>query len=101
MANWSFRDVLQELEVKGHFDESMLQSNVGLRLGNIHFAEIQTTLRMHAVYFSTFIQYIEQGSFNADKLPIDACSQTTAILLAFMPDRCLEDIESVGIGNVI
>ena len=44
---------------------------------------------------------MEQGCFNADKLPIDGCSQTTAILLAFIPDRCLEDIESVGIGNII
>ena len=101
MANWSFRDVLEELEVKGHFDESMLRSNVGLHLGDIRFAEMQTTLRMHAVYFSMFIEYVEQGNFNADKLPIEGCSQTTAILLAFIPDRRLEDIKSVGIGNVI
>ena len=101
MANWSFRDALEELEVKGHFNESMLRSNIGLRLGDIRFAEIQTTLRMHAVYFSTFIWYVEQGCFNVDKLPIDGCSQTTAILLAFIPDWRLEDIESMGIGNVI
>ena len=55
MVNWSFRDALEELEVKGHFDELMLRSNVGVCLGDIHFAEIQTTLRMHAVYFSMFI----------------------------------------------
>ena len=61
---------------------------------------MQTTLRMHAVHFSTFI-YVEQGSFNADKLPIEGCSKTTAILLAFIPNRRLEDIESMGIGNVI
>ena len=101
MANWSFRDALEELEVKGHFDESVLWSSVGLHLGDIRFTEMQTTLRMHMVYFSTFIWYIEQGCFNADKLPIDACSQTTAILLAFIPDWHLEDIEHVGIGNVI
>ena len=86
MANWSFRDALEVLEEKGRFDESMLRSNVGLCLGDIPFAEMQTTLRMHAVYFSMFIQYVEQGSFNADKLPIEGCSQTTAILLAFIPD---------------
>ena len=34
-------------------------------------------------------------------MPIDGCSQTTAILLSFIPDWRLEDIESVGIGNVI
>ena len=89
------------LKRKVIFDESMLRSNVGLRLGDIRFTEMQTTLRMHAVHFSTFIRYGEQGSFNADKLPIEGCSQTTAILLAFIPDRRLEDIESMGIGNVI
>ena len=73
MANWSFRDALEELEVKGHFDELMLRSNVGLRLGDIRFAEMQTTLRMCAVYYSLFIRYIDQGCFNADKLPIDGC----------------------------
>ena len=101
MANWSFRDALEELEVKGHFDESMLQSNVGLHLGDIRFDEMQTTLRMCTVYFSMFMQYTDQGSFNADNLPVDGCSQTTAILLAFIPDWRLEDIESMGIGNVI
>ena len=44
---------------------------------------------------------VEQGSFNADNLALDGCSQTTAILLAFIPDRRLEDIESVAIGNMI
>ena len=101
MTTWSFRDALEELKVKGHFDESMLRSNVGLHLGDIRFTEIQTTIKMHVVHFSTFIRFVEQGRFNADKLPIDGCSQTTAILLVFIPDRHLEDIESVGIGNII
>ena len=101
MTTWSFRDALEELEVKCCFDESILQSNVGLHLGDIHFAEIQTSIKIHVVHFSTFMQFLEQGHFNADNLPIGSCSQTTAILLAFIPDRCLEDIESIGIGNVI
>ena len=49
--------------------------------GDIRFTEMQTTLRMHTVHFRTFIRYVEQGSFNADKLPLEGCSQTTAILL--------------------
>ena len=91
-------EVLQE---KGRFNESMLQSSVGLRVGDIRFAKIRTVLRIRSVVFSTFLQYVEEGSFNADKLPIEGCSQTTAILLTFIPDRRLEDIKSVGIGNVI
>ena len=56
---------------------------------------------MCTVHLSTFIKFVEQGYFNAENLPMDGCSQTTAILLAFIPNQCLEDIESVAIGNVI
>ena len=101
MTTWSFRDALEELETRGHFDESVLRSTLGLCLGDIRFAEIQTTIKMCAVCLNTFLQFVDQGSFNADNLPLDGCSHTTAILLAFIPDRRLEDIESVAIGNVI
>ena len=101
MATWSFRDALEELEVRRHFDESMLQSAVGLRLGDICFAEIQTSIKMCAIRFSTFLHYVKKGLFNPDNLAPHCCSQTTAILLAFIPDWHLKDIENVGIGNVI
>ena len=101
MAMWSFRDALEELELRRQFNESMLKSEVGLRLGDIHFAEIQTTIKMRAVRFSTFLRYIADGSFNPDHLAPHCCSQTTAILLAFLPDRNIQDIESIGIGCVI
>ena len=101
MATWSFRDALEELESRHHFDESMLWSAIGLHLGDIHFTEIQTSIKMCAIRFSTFVHYVEKGWFNPDDLASHCCSQTTAILLAFIPERCIEDIESVGIGNVI
>ena len=101
MATWSFRDALEELELRRQFDESMLQSDVGLHLGDIRFAEIQTSIKMRAVQFSTFLHYIADGLFNPDNLAPHCCSQTTAILLAFLPDRHIQDIESVGIGCVI
>ena len=101
MATWSFRDALEELELRRQFDESVLQSEAGLRLGDIRFAEIQTTIKMRAVRFSTFLRYITDGSFNPDKLAPHCCSQTTAILLAFLPDRHIQDIESIGIGCII
>ena len=101
MAKWSFRDALEELEVRHHFDESMLQSAAGIHLGDIHFVEIQTSIKMCAIRFSTFLHYVEKGMFNPDNLATHCCSQTTAILLAFIPDRHIEDIKSIGIGNVI
>ena len=101
MKTWLFRDVLAELEARGHFNESMLQSAQGLCMGDICFAEIQTTFKMHVVPFCTFLQFIEKGSFNTDNLPADSYSHTTAILLTFIPDPRLADIECMGIGNVI
>ena len=92
---------MEELETRGRFDESVLRSTLGLHLGDIRFAEIQTTIKMHAVPVHTFLQFIDKGYFNSDNLPLDGYSHTTAILLAFIPDTCLMDIECVGIGNVI
>ena len=48
-----------------------------------------------------FLQFIKKGSFNPDNLPADSYSHTTAILLAFIPNPCLTDIERMGIGNII
>ena len=59
MATWSFKDALEELELRHQFDKSMLQSDVGLRLGDIRFAEKQTSIKMRAVRFSTFLRYID------------------------------------------
>ena len=41
------------------------------------------------------------GAFNPDHLAPHCCSQTTAILIAFLPGRHLLDIENVGISCVI
>ena len=56
---------------------------------------------MRAVRLSTFLHYIADGAFNPDHLAPHCCSQTTAILIAFLPSRHLLDIENVGIGCVI
>ena len=58
MTTWSFRDALEELEVRGHFDESVLWSALGLCLGDIHFTEIQTTIKMHAVPLRMFLRFV-------------------------------------------
>ena len=101
MTTWSFQDALEELKVRGHFKESVLWSTLGLRLRDIRFTEIQTTIEMRAVPVRTFLQFINQGSFNANNLPLDGYSHTTAILLAFIPDMLLMDIERMAIGNMI
>ena len=98
MTTWSFRDALVELEVRGHFDESVLQSMQGLCMGGIHFAEIQTTFKMCMVPFRTFLQFVEKGSFNADNLLVDGYSHTTAILFAFVPTRTSQTLSTWGLA---
>ena len=83
MTTWSFRDVLEELKERGRLNKSALRSTLGLRLGDIRFAEIQTSIKMRVVHLSTFLQFIEQGSFNADNLALDGCSQT--MVITFLP----------------
>ena len=66
MATWSFRDALEELELQRQLDDSMLKSEAGLHLGDVRFAELQTTIKMRSVRLSTFLHYIEDGAFNPD-----------------------------------
>ena len=49
MATWSFRDALEELELKRQFDDSTLKSEAGLCVGDVRFAELQATIRMYTV----------------------------------------------------
>ena len=101
MVTWSFRDALEELELRRQFDDLMLKSEAGLHLGDVRFAELQTTIKMRTVRLSTFLHYVEDGAFNPDHLAPHYCSQMTAILIAFLPGWHLQDIENVGIGCII
>ena len=98
MTTWSFRDALVELEVRGHFDESVLRSALGLRMGDICFAEIQTTFKMHVVPFCMFLQFIKKGSFNTDNFPMECYSHTMAILLAFILTRTSQTLSVWGLA---
>ena len=69
--------------------------------GGYSLCGIQTSIKMCAIQFSTFLNYVEKGMFNPDNLALHCCSQTTAILLAFIPDWRIKDIKSIGIGSVI
>ena len=77
----------------------VLQSVQGLRMGDICFAEIQTTFKMCTVPFCIFLQFVEKGSFNTDNLPADSYSHTTAILLAFIPNRTLKTSSMWGLAT--
>ena len=93
--------VLSAIKNPPSITTSVLESSAGLCLGDICFAEIYTTLRMHAVSFTLFERLIANGSFNPEHMAESDYSHSTAILLVFIPDAQLKDIERVGIGLVI
>ena len=102
MTAWSFRDALVELKVKNCFDKPMLQSTQGLCMGDIYFTEIQTTFKMCTVSFHLFLQFIEKGCFNPNKLPEDGYSHTTTGHTPGLHPRPIScGHRCVGIGNLI
>ena len=46
MADWTFRQALSAIKNPPSIPTSVLESSVGLYLGDIHFVELHTTLRM-------------------------------------------------------
>ena len=99
MVTWSFRDALEELELRRQFDDSMLKSEAGLRLGDVRFAELQTTIKMRSVRLSTFLHYIEDGAFNPDHLaPTTAAKRLPYLSPSFLASisRTLRTLESAA-----
>ena len=60
MADWTFKDALVAIQSLPSIPASILQSTDGLRLGDIHFAKIQTTLWMHAMPISV-LREVDRG----------------------------------------
>ena len=68
MADWTFKDALAAIQSLPSILISVLQSTGGLRLGDICFAKIQTTLRMRTVPIGILEKWAEDGSFNPDHM---------------------------------
>ena len=80
---------------------SVLQSVDGLHLGDIHFAKIQITLRMHAMLLAILEKWVEDGKFNPERMAESDYSCSTAILVALSPNTQGTALESAGIGLII
>ena len=98
MTTWSFRDALVELEARGCFDELVLWSVQGLHMGDIRFAEIQTTFKMRAVPFCMFLQFVDKGSFNADNLPVMVTVIPQLYFLPLFPTRASQTSSVWGLA---
>ena len=74
MADWMFEKALVAIQSPDSIPFTTLVSPVGLRLGDIHFAKIQTNLRMQTVAIAILEEWISNGSFNLDHKPDEDCS---------------------------
>ena len=101
MVDWTFEDVLAAIQSPPSIPISVLQSADGIRLGDVCFAKIHTTLQMHAMLFAVLEKWVENGSFNPERMAEADYSHSTAILLLLYPDTWCSDIAITGIGLIV
>ena len=98
MADWTFEDDLAAIQSPHSIPISVLQSTGGLRLGDIHFAKIQTTLPMRTIPIVVLEKWAVDGSFNPECMAEGDYSRTTAILILLNPNTEGTALESASVG---
>ena len=101
MADWMFEDALAAIQSPHSIPVSVLQSVGGLRLGDICFAKIQTTLHMRTVPITVLEKWAADGSFNLERMAEGDYSRTTAILILLNPNTQGTVLESASVRLVI
>ena len=101
MADWTFEKALVAIQGPDSIPFTTLVSPVGLRLGDIRFAKIQTNLRMRTVAIAILEEWISNGSFNPDHKPDEDCSRATAILIVLTPNAQGTALMYASIGLIV
>ena len=101
MADWTFKKALAAIKSPPSIPFDTLLSPVGLRLGDIRFAKIQTNLRMRTVAIAVLEEWISNGSFNPHHKPDEDCSHTTAILIILTPNTQGTGLTYMSVGLII
>ena len=101
MADWTFEKALAAIKSPPSISLDTLLSPVGLRLGDIRFAKIQTNLRMRTVAMAVLEEWISNGSFNLHHKPDEDCSRTTAILIILTPNSQGTKLTYASVGLII
>ena len=96
-----FEDALAAIQSPCSIPVSVLQSVGGLRLGDICFAKIQTTLCMRIVPITVLEKWAVDGSFNLERMAEGDYSCTTAILILLNPNTQGTVLESTSIRLVV
>ena len=87
MSGWTFENALVAIQCPVSIPFSVLLSTDGLRLGDTHFAKIQTTLCMWTVSITVLERWIANGNFNPEHKAEGDYSRSTAILVVLNPNN--------------
>ena len=101
MADWTFKDALVAIQSLPPIPISVLQSVGGLRLGDIRFANIQTTLCMQTIPIAILEKLAEDESFNLEHMAGGDYSCTTAILILLNPNAKGTALENASVRLIV
>ena len=96
-----FENALAAIQSPPSISFSVLLSTDGLRLGDIHFAKIQMTLRMWTVSITVLERWIANGSFNPDRMAEGEYSRSTTILIILNPNKQGTGLKCMSIRLII
>ena len=101
MAALSFEHLLDSLQSPESLPQEMMTSYEALHFGDICFALLQCTLNMQWVSLTYLKSLVNDNSFQAEGVKMNAYSSTTAILIVFLSDEEHQGIKHVHIGLVV
>ena len=101
MAGWTFENALAAIQSPPSIPFTTLVSTDGLRLGDIHFAKIQTNLRMRTIAIAVLEEWVSSRCFNPDHMPEEDRSHTTAILIVLTPNKQGTALTYASVGLIV
>ena len=101
MAGWTFKNALVAIQSPSSIPFTILLSRDGLRLGDIHFAKIQTTLGMRTVMVSVLERWVESGRFNPEHKSPEDFSRSTTILIVLTPNQQGTALTYASVGLIV
>ena len=101
IADWTFEEALIAIQSPPSIPASILQSTDSVRLGDICFAKIQTTLWMRTVPVGVLEKWAEGGSFNLECMVEGEYSCNTATLILLNPNAEGTALESARVGLIV
>ena len=101
MEGWTFEDALATIQSPVSIPVSILQGKDGLRLGDIPFAKILTTLRMRTIALEVLEKWLVDGSFNLEGMADGDYSPTTTLLILLNTNPEGTTLESTSIRLIV